>query len=83
MNILLHVMHVDDSPEIYIVDTNKIENKDVLDLISEAKNNEYTGLEITDTDGIIIEYLYDSDSNGVSSGASGHFEKKITVWLES
>lgn len=72
-------MHVDDSPEIYIVDTNKIENKDVLDLISEAKNNEYTGLEITDTDGIIIEYLYVSDLSMIVDPPC-HIEKIITVW---
>lgn len=79
MNVLLHVIYDHEIPQIYIVDTNKIQDQEVLDLIHNAKDDEHQGLEINDTDEIITKYLYVSDLSMIVDPPC-HIEKIITVW---
>lgn len=80
MNILLHMIYESEEPVIYIVDLNKIQDQEVLDLINEAEDDEHYGLQIIDYDEVITKYFYDSDPTLFGVDPPCHIEKIITVW---
>ena len=80
MNILLHMIYESEEPVIYIVDLNKIQEQEVLDLINEAEDDEHYGLQIIDHDEVITKYFYMSDLSTICVDVQCHIEKIITVW---
>jgi hypothetical protein len=80
MNVLLHVIYKRETAQIYIVDTNEIQDQEVLDLIHNAEDDEHYGLEINDPSEIITKYLYNNNFSAIYVNPPCHIEKIITVW---